>query len=353
MTLFTLTYDQSVFLVILLGSLLLLITQKVRSDLVAVFIVISLYASKVLSPDEAVSGFSSEPALVIAGVFVLTGALHVTGFSDSLGALIGRATGKSYNRMISIIMPSVSILSAFTHHVTTTAIMLPVTMNLSREHDIPSSKLLMPLAFAASLGTTITIIGAPAFLLADSTLRQAGSQGLGIFSIAPIGLALSALGTLYVLTIGRALLPDRNGAEQSVEHFKLHEYLTEIVLLEGSALIGKTVEQIEKEQPYKISIIGWIRDGAKRVSKSRPLQSGDVLLVRTTPEDMIAIRKESGVELHPIHRYGEQTEKSTDEHEESDHQFVQVVVAPRSELIRKTIGEIDVLSRYGAVIVGL
>src|SRR2546427_789282 len=106
----------------------------------------------------------------------------------------------------------VALLSAFTHHVTTTAVMLPVTLNLSRERDIPASKLLIPLSFAASLGTTITIIGAPAFLVASGVLRQAGDPGLGIFSIAPIGLAISALGTLYMMTIGRLLLPERQAA---------------------------------------------------------------------------------------------------------------------------------------------
>ena len=99
------------------------------------------------------------------------------------------------------------------HKHTTTAVMMPVTLNLSRERDIPPSKLLMPLSFAASLGTTITIIGAPAFLIASSTLQRAGRPGLGIFSIAPIGLSISVVGTLFMLLAGRWLLPARRGSE--------------------------------------------------------------------------------------------------------------------------------------------
>src|SRR5207249_6613058 len=132
---------------------------------------------------------------------------------------VGEGGQQRHRRLIAVIMPSVALLSAFTHHLTTTAIMLPVTLQLARDKAIAPSKLLMPLSFAASLGTTITIIGAPAFLVASAVLQQAGRPGLGIFSIAPIGLAISALGTLYMMTIGRLLLPERQAAAAAAEKF--------------------------------------------------------------------------------------------------------------------------------------
>ena len=150
--------QQIAFLLILVGAILLFVTEWIRTDLVAVLVVVALYVTRVLKPDEALSGFSSEPAIVIAGIFVLSRALHVTGLSDSIGGLIGRLAGSSVTRALAVIMPTVALLSAFTHHVTTTAIMLPITLDLSRERKMPASKLLMPMSFAASLGTTITII---------------------------------------------------------------------------------------------------------------------------------------------------------------------------------------------------
>ena len=155
--------QQIAFFVILIAALVLFVTEWIRPDIVAVLIVIALYLTRVLKPEEALSGFSSEPAIVIAGIFVLSGALHATGLSDKIGTLIGQLAGKSLSRALAVIMPSVAVFSAFTHHVTTTAIMLPVTLDLSRERKIPASKLLMPMSFAASLGTTITIIGARLF----------------------------------------------------------------------------------------------------------------------------------------------------------------------------------------------
>ena len=215
-----LTAPQLYFLAVLIIAFTLFLTEWIRNDVVALLIVLALYVTGILKPTEALSGFSSEPAIVVAAIFVLSAALHHTGLSDTLGAWIGRLAGSSYTGAIAVIMPSVALLSAFTHHVSTTAVMLPVTLDLSREKNIPASKLLIPLSFAASLGTTITIIGAPAFLIASSVLQQSGRPGLGILSIAPIGLSLSLLGTIFMLLVGRFLLPNRKGNAETATHFR-------------------------------------------------------------------------------------------------------------------------------------
>ena len=350
--------EQIFFLLILTAAILLFITEWIRTDLVAMLIVIALYATRVLDAKEALSGFSSEPAIVIAGIFVLSGALHVTGLSDTIGAWIGKLAGRSLSRAIVVIMPSVGILSAFTHHVTTTAVMLPITMDISRQRDIPASKLLMPMSFAASLGTAITIIGAPAFLIASSILQQSGRPGLGIFSIAPIGLSLTVAGTLFVLLIGRFLLPSRQGTEDTTRHFRLEDYLTEITLLKDSPLLDKTIGELESDPGYHFRAVGIIRNRRRLRApfSNEPLKEGDVLVVRTTPEELVSIRKEANIELHPVKLYGsaaeEAKEKANGDSDGTDL-FVQAVVAPKSDLVGRTIGDIDVRRRYGAIVVGL
>src|SRR5215212_3056840 len=208
---------------ILIGSVVLLFTEWIRIDLTAIVIIVMLSMTGVLKAEDAVSGFSSEPAILLASVFVLNGALFHTGLSERLGNLIKQLAGKSLERAIGVVMPSVALLSAFTHHVTITGLMLPPLLKLSRETDIPASKLLIPMSFAASLGTAITIIGAPAFLIADGLLRQAGQSGLGIFSIAPIGLVLSLVGTIFFLLVGRTLLPARHGDDETLDHFRMED----------------------------------------------------------------------------------------------------------------------------------
>jgi len=347
---------QLLLLAILISTTILLFSEWVRVDLVAILIIIALSVTRVLSSEEALSGFSSEPAIMVATIFILSGALYHTGLSERLGSWIKRVAGTNFERIVGVVMPSVALLSAFTHHVTLTAIMMPVTLKISRENNIPASKLLMPMSFAASLGTTITIIGAPAFLIADGLLKQAGQEGLKIFSIAPIGLALSFAGTLLILLVGRFLLPTRQSSDEPSEHFRLEGYYTELVLLPDSPMIGKTVEELEAGDEPQFNVVTWFRKGRPRNKPfgKKQIKAGDVLLVRTNPDKLATIQQERGVELQPLHKYSEEVPKGQN-HDEDDmpSQLVQAVIAPRSELIGRSIGTINFLQNYGVIVVSV
>jgi di/tricarboxylate transporter len=350
--------NQLYLFLILIGSIILLFTEWIRLDLTAILIIVMLSITGVLKPEDALSGFSSEPAILLASVFVLNGALYHTGLSERLGNLIKQLAGKSLERAIGVVMPSVALLSAFTHHVTITGLMLPPLLKLSRESDIPASKLLIPLSFAASLGTTITIIGAPAFLIADGLLKQAGQKGLGIFSIAPIGLLLSLAGTIFFLFLGRFLLPSHRGDDESIDHFRMEGYYTELVILPDSALIGKTIHEVEEQQPTDFKVSAWYRNGRPRNRPfgSKKTQEGDVLVIRTNQDKLATIEKEPGIALHPLEKYKETLAPSQDnenEKEDLSSRLIQSVVAPGSELIGRTIGKIDFLENYGVIIVGI
>jgi len=349
---------QLYLLVILIGAVILLFTEWIRVDLTAILIILALSITGVLEPQDALSGFSSEPAILLATIFVLSGALFHTGLSAQLGNLIKRLAGKSLERMNGVIMPSVALLSAFTHHVTITAIMLPPILKLSKDNNVPASQLLMPMSFAASLGTTITIIGAPAFLIVDGLLKQAGRDGLGIFSIAPIGLVLSVAGTIFILVLGRLLLPAHRGDDETVDHFRLDGYYTELVILPDSSLIGKTISQIEEIQNTDLQVLAWYRDDQPRGKPygTKKTQAEDVLLVRTNPDKLATIQQEPGIALRPLHKYEKEFSESHENENGSKDLFsqtVQAVVAPRSELIGKTIGQVDFLQSYGVIIVGV
>lgn len=351
--LFGLEINQLVLFLILLGAIVLLFTEWIRIDLVAILIILALSLSGVLTAEEALSGFSSEPAIMLAAIFVISGALNQTGLSEQFGNWIKRLAGTSFHQSVGVIMPSVALLSGFIGHVALTAIMLPVTLKISRENDIPPSKLLMPMSFAASLGTTIAIIGAPAFLIANGLLTQAGQPGLGIFSIAPIGLALTVAGTVFVLLAGPFLLPARERGDDSFDHFRLEGYYTELVLLEKSSLIGKTIKEIEEKQDPGFKVTAWFRDDRPR---SKPFgrkktKEGDVLVVRTNPEKLATIQQEPGLALRPLHKY--ETENVDNGEEDETAQFVQAVVAPRSQFIGKTIGQVDFRQTYGVIIVSV
>jgi di/tricarboxylate transporter len=244
-------------------------------------------------------------------------------------------------------MPAVALLSAFTHHLTTTAAMLPVTLKLCREQNIRPSKLLMPLSFAASLGTTITIIGAPAFLIASGILQQAGQPGLGIFSIAPVGLALSAAGTAFVLLTGRFLLPERGAGEHVDDHFRLDNYFTELTIQPEARLLGRTVSELKAtsactcgrglatprpplDRPPRRASAGGRRRVAGAHHPGGP--GGDPPGARDRTASAAAVRGDD---------------------DGGSHRLAQAVVAPGSDLVAHSLGGIDFRRRYGALVLGL
>ena len=347
-----LTTPQLLFFIILISAFWLLFTEWLKNDVVAVLLILALALTGLLKPSEALSGFGSEPAIIAASIFVLSEALNQTGISQAIGDWIGRLAGGGYPRIVSTLMLTVAGLSAFTHHVTTTAMMLPVTLDLARARKIPASKLLIPLSFGASLGTTITIIGAPAFLVASATLQQAGLPGLGIFSITPMGLTLTVVGTLFMLLVGRFLLPSREGSVELGDRSHIDNYFTELKIQPSSPLVGKTLAQVKGTGHYHFTVVGWMR--AKQ-HLSLPfaqwqLREGDVLLVHTTPDDLAAFRHEPGLEYHSVEQYQRTPQRNGNEGEQDA--MVQAVVAPDAEFIGQSLREIDFRRRYGAIVIG-
>jgi di/tricarboxylate transporter len=350
-----------VFLAILAVAVVLLVSERLRPDLVALLIIISLAATKLLSSSDAFSGLNSEPALVIACMFVLSAGLQTTGVSDWMGRTIGNLAGKAMVRMLAVIMPAVALASAFTHHVMITGVMLPITLTMARERQMPASKLLMPVAIASSLGTTITILGAPSFLVASELLKQAGRPGLQVFSIAPIGIALTITGTLYMLLVGRFLVPSRRGVEQTADSLRLDSYLTELRVLESSPLLGKTVHDITCDDAYPFTTVGLLRQGQRLNNISRQsVQQSDVLLIRTSADGLATIRQEPGWELEPVVQYAEHLEDSdapaqpgAQDAEAALDKVQQAVVAPRSWFEGRSVAEVDFLRRYRVVVLGI
>lgn len=340
---------------ILAVAIVLLISERIRADLVGVLIVISLWATAVLTPEEALAGFSSEPAIVVAAVFVLGAGLVETGVSDAAGRYIARWAGPGVLRPLALLMTSVGLLSAFTHHVTTTASMVPIALDLSKERGVPPSRLLMPISFAASLGTTITIIGAPAFLIASDTLRGAGEPGLRVFSIAPLGLTLLAAGTLFMLVAGRWLLPDRHGVEDPAAGYRLDGYFTEIEVQAGSPLLHRSAQDLSTDRRYAFDIVGRFRNGARLPGRfaEGELHEGDVLLVRTSPEQMLAVAEEHGIELAPTSQYERAPAPRDIDEEGGAERLVQVVVAATSDFAGRSIAQIDFRRRFGVLVLGL
>jgi di/tricarboxylate transporter len=345
------TNPQILFLVILAGTLALFMSERVRIDVAAMMTVLALALTGILTPNEALSGFSSEPAIIVASVFVISAALSATGLAERIGTFIARASGSSESRAIIVIMPAVALLAAFSHHVMVTAMMLPIVMRLAREQQLPASRLLMPMSLAASLGTTLTLFSAPAFLLANNMLERQGKAGLGIFDITPIGAALVVIGVVY-MSLGRWLLPRRTAQADETDYLRLDRYYTELIVEPESPWIDKPITEFQTHFEKRLQIVEWLRDGVRHRSlgSDATLRVGDVLIVRASPDELASMREEPGLELHAIAKYGDPETARKDGHEP---ELVQVIVAPNSPYVGRTIGHIDFLRTLGVVVVGL
>ena len=341
-------WPQLAFGLILMGGLYLFVTEKLRVDVTAMLILLALVLTGVLDGKQALSGFSSEPAIIVAAVFVISGALGATGISERLGKWMERASGNHEWRTIAVVMPLVALLASFTHHVMVTAMMLPLLLRHARNRQLPASRLLMPMSLAASLGTTLTLFSAPAFLLANDMLERAGSEGLGIFSITPIGIALVVVGTAYML-LTRWLLPKRSGEQNDADYLRLDRYRTELVVVKDGHWCTRTLGELNRTLGERFRLIGWLRDGVRRddLGTSSPLLAGDVLLVEAAADELLSLHDDSGLDLNAITRFGRNVGA------ESSAQLVQAVVAPGSEFIGHSIRELDFARRFHTIIAGL
>ena len=191
------------------------------------------------------------------------------------GLLPLSVSGEGEARTIAVTMPAVAALSAFTHHVMVTAMMLPILLRHARERRLPASRLLMPMSLAASLGTTLTLVSAPAFLLANDQLKRAGAEGLGIFSITPIGIALVVVGTVYML-LTRWILPKRSGEGGEDDYLRLGRYRTELLVVPGGQWATRSLADMQKAIGKSVTVHGWLREGQRRddLTANSPLLGG-------------------------------------------------------------------------------
>jgi di/tricarboxylate transporter len=341
--------QQVVFLLILGAGLVLFVTERFRVDVTAMLILVALTLTGILDAQEAVVGFSSEPALIVAAVFVLSGGLSATGITDRIGKAIGAAAGGSEWRTIAVVMPAVAALAAFSHHLMVTAMMLPIVMRIAKENELPPSRVLMPMSLAASLGTTLTVISAPAFLLASNLLQREQERSLDIFSITPIGIALVLLGLFYML-LGRWLLPRRGTGVAEADYMRLDQYYIELVIEADSPWSGKALAEFEAAYKDRLEVVEWLRRGADRDSHARTgtLREHDVLLVRASPDEIASVQNEPGLALHAVAKYGDAKAELG-----GQEQLVQALVAPYSDFIGRTVGDIDFRRSLGVVVVGL
>ena len=343
---------QIIFLLIMLTAIILFITEALRVDVVAIIIILALSITGIISIEEAFSGFASEPAIIVCAVFVLSAALSLTGVADKIGTWVGRWAGDSETRANLVIMSAVAALSAFTHHLMVTAMMLPIVMKHCKEKGLHSSRLLIPMATSASLGTTLTLIGAPALLLANSILKRSDITPLSFFSVGAVGLPLVLVSFAFIL-FATWLLPKRSGTSSTDDRFKLSDISTELIIPENSKWIGKKLNELKVETEQRFKIFGWYRDHRVMFDYEQELRLGDVILVKIDADELVSIEEKLGLALRAIKKFGDTLQKDGTTLADAKSQIFQAVVAPRSSLVGRSLSDLQFFHRHGVVALGL
>lgn len=341
------TFDIALVLIILLVSLIFFVTDWLRMDLVALLVLVSLAVFDLVSPEQAVSGFSNPAVVTIWAMFIMSAGLAYTGFADRLGRQVMQVAGSSEVRIIVILMLVSGALSAFMNNTGVAALMLPVVVEVARRTGISASKLLIPLAFGSLLGGLMTLVGKPSNLLASMALEDSTGEGFGFFDFAYIGLPILLIAIVFVALIGRHLLPKQDKtAEQNSQKdlraaYGLQERIFALRVPDDSLLEGRSIAQSGLVTSAGLMVVARIRDGETQALplKSTQLKGGDIVLTQGRSDRFDLLRSWSQLKI-------ERQSPVLHEYLLEQNQWAEVVVAETSSLIGKTLRHQDFRQVY-------
>ncbi|HEY71157.1 MAG TPA: SLC13 family permease [Anaerolineae bacterium] len=337
------------------AAALLLVTEWLRPDLTALLVVITLSITGVVTPEEALSGFSQAAVITILAVYILSAGLEKTGVTRGIGRFLLRITRGSETMLVAALTMSSAMLSLFMNTIAAAAMMLPATMGIARQARIRPSRLLMPVAFGALLGGAATLL-TTANIVTSATLDQAGLQPFGLLDFLPVGLPMAICGIILILILSPHLLPRRDMAGsiarmhrmnvELTQLYHLHEVTSELVIDRGSAMAGQTLRESSWRQDLGVTVLGISHNGRLQLTANgdTEVSEGDILIVKGEP-DLERLR-DYGIHLNPESELG-------DELVSQDFPLVEIIIPPRSAWEGETPRELHLRERYGIQVLAI
>ena len=340
------SWQIAVVLMLLIVAVMLFSRENVPVDLITLMLLLVLIGTGVLSAREAFAGFSSDIIIMLASIFVLSGALQETGVLDALGARLLKVATGSENRLLLVLTSVISGLSAFMNNTVVTAMFVGPVMGLAQKARVSPSKLMIPLAYASILGGTCTLIGTSTNIAVSNFIAGQNLKPLGLFEITPVGLILVAVGIAYLLLVAKHLLPS-NPEESLTEDFAIRSYLSEIVVMPGSHLIGQKMFQSDLTK-LDFRILKIMR-GTQSLTPHNDtmIAQGDVLMVTGNVENLIKVKSTEGIEIKADLTLGDQDLQS------DDIKIAEALVTPQSELVGRTLREANYQQEQGLAVLAV
>ena len=340
------TVEMIIVFMVALTALVLFVAERYSVDTVALAVPVILLVTGVIDADTAVAGLSNQATVTVGAMLVLTLGLMKTGAVSSLSEWATTARlGGPWLRLF-ILCVIVAVISPFLNNTPVVVVFLPVFLGLARHFDESPSRYLMPLSFAAMLGGTVTLIGTSTNLIVHGLAQSYGLTELSLFSIAPLGLAYTAVGLAYLFTVGRRLLPHRQERPDLSGRFGVRDFMTELQVGADSPIAETTLEELGWGSRYQVSVLG-IQRGEREIAApgaQRLIRAGDVLLVRGDTGRLFRLAREQKLTMR--------TERAVPEPQlgRPDAQLVELLVAPGSDLEGKTLEEAHFRQRHDAIV---
>ncbi|MCU0520576.1 MAG: SLC13 family permease [Anaerolineae bacterium] len=342
------TIQIGLLILIIIAAVVLFSIDQFRADIIALGLLVTLSLTGLIPPGETFAGFGSDTAVMIFGLLVMTAAVTRTGVIDLAGRNLLYALDRHLHHLPLATMAIVTLLSGFVSNTATAALFLPIVLELSRRTGTPRSRLLMPLAFAAILGSSISLVASSTNVLISGLMVEYGLDPLRMFELALVGLPIAVTGLLYMQFIGNRLIPVRDGGP-SESTFAIRPYLAEAVVAPGSPLTGRTLAESSLGRDLDLTVVRIVRDN-NRYLVPRPqlqLQEGDELLVKGDRSDVLRIKDLTGLDLKA------EVKLSDPRLQTEDLQLAEVVILPGSPVSGRTLKTLQFRQRYGLQVLGL
>jgi di/tricarboxylate transporter len=339
----------AIVLSLLVVALILFSLERIPIEVVSILLVMALVITNTLTASEAFAGFGNDIVITIAGLFILTGGLAKTGIIDLIGRRLHRTAGDSEFRIVALIMFAAALCAAVMKNTTTTAMFLPVVLGIAARRNISPSKLLMPLAFGAILGGTCTLIGTSTNLAVSGALPRYGIQPFTMFELTRVGVVIVVAGMFYMLLVGIRLLPRKRPAESLTEQYHVRQYMTEVIVLDDSPLIGKTLAEARISDELDLTVLGILRGEEHRIAPSprELIKANDLLLVQGRVEDILKVKGEAGIEIKADFELNDSVLES------KETELFEAMVPRGSDFIGRTLKRLDLRKRFGALVLAI
>ena len=342
------TWEIGFVLGLTLVAVVLFVTEKFSTDVVAVLVMIVLLVSGILTPAEGFNGFANPATITVGAMFVLSAGLFRAGAVNFLGRALRRLARRSSTRMLLVMMLGVGALSLFLNNTATVAILIPVIMVVAQRVSTSPSKLLMPLSFASMFGGMCTVLGTSTNILASSMAQTAGLEPFGMFEFSKLGLIFFAVGVIYMMTVGRKIIPEHRTAGDLTKTFGLGDYLTELQLHEESPLVGQSLVSAPLLEEFDIEVLQIIRGkDTLRPTPRTILRAHDLLRIKGDLRTINELKERAQATLGMHMKWRDRDLES------KDSKLVEAIVGPSSPLAGRSLVESNPRKNYGVSVLAI